>query len=133
MLAPIGSPLGSLEGALAEFFPGYSGFYDRDTPGSWQGRETESSIMPPAQLSLPRARVPQEPSEAMEINGEEFLKNKRKKDFIYSVCLRPPTYPWLPRRNAPRGAIPAQGGEHCSGPVGDRDEVGDGVSFTGSC
>lgn len=92
MLAPVGSPLGSLEGyPLPERFPGFSGFFrqrlrvrGKAEKENVQGRG-ESSVLPPAQRSLPTARMPQEPSEAMEINGGKVFKNKGKNLFMAHI------------------------------------------------
>lgn len=45
----------------------------------------------------------------MEMDGEEFLKNKRKKHFIYSVRLRPPTVPLAPAAQRPSRSFPCPG------------------------
>lgn len=72
-------------------FPGLLRILQTETPvrgkaekENVQGRG-ECSVLPPAQRNLLTARVPQEPSEAMEINGGKVFKNKGKNLFMAHI------------------------------------------------
>lgn len=126
MLAPVGSPLGSLEGyPLPERFPGFSGFFRdsgfvaRQRKRMFKAEEKVQFYLQPSEVSGQRV-CPKSLVKPWKLMGEKFLKTKEK---LYLWRISEAVHLSLDSRSAAR--LP----EHCSRPTGDRGGVG--VAFIG--